>query len=538
MTDAENASTALDQLDARGRQAAASLRSAVDDLMADAPPIPLDSVVVDLRDAPRRRRRGWLVAAAVLLVAGLATAVLLRQTHDEEGTIADDNPTYLVARSVPNGWDLVEVRVLRAEDFPPVMDVTTSVYGDTGRDDPWSGPLLTVYESEGVLVDQAGAGGEPIEVAGHPGTIDESSGTVDLRMVTEDSTVMIAAGDGMDRAAVIAAAEGLAGGDLAGAVPQGMELLARGPGSAAVPFGSFALDGLSMLYGGSSSDEGQLGVLQRAGDADDAELLRASPLTEVTEVHGQPAYSVDGTLQWYEPSIGVVVTVLSVGGVVDDAQLLAFADGMEPGRPGEVDEIVKAHSASGPFGRLEPGEVVVVEGEPGADGEPDWQLVASDDGDEGFGLTFADGGGSTGVGVSGDEGWGSLSIDVANHSEAIEGGRVGVFGAVAPEAVEVVIEAPGREPIRFEVHQVEGIEGWDAPVFAGLVPVDLGQADVAVRAADGTEIERMSWSPDEGSSQGSTTATVVDGGSVSSDEAVEVDGMSSDSAEASGNSGG
>jgi hypothetical protein len=234
---------------------------------------------------------------------------------------------------------------------------------------------------------------------------------------------------------------------------------------------------------------------------------------------------MDGTLQWYEPSIGVVVTVLSFEGGVDGAELLAFAEDLEPGRPGEVDDLVKAYGGSGPAGRLQPGEVVVVEGEPGADGQPAWQVVASDDGSEGFGLSFVDNGGSTGVGFSG--GWDTLSINVAEHADAAIGDQIGVSGLVTRDAAEVVIEAPGHEAIRVELHPVEDIEGWEDLVFAGLVPLDLGPAEVVALTADGTELERLSWSVDEGST-GSASATAGESsgstsGPSSSEEVVEAE---------------
>jgi hypothetical protein len=373
-----------------------------------------------------------------------------------------------------------------------------------------------------------GSGIEQIEVGGRPATFEDQDGKLVVTSVDGDELVMVM-GNEVDKPTVLAAAEAAVGGDVAGGLPDGFETVATGPFSATGTLGGFGMDGLSVVYGGVGTD-GQVGVVQRAGDADDAELVRLmGDDVEVTEVRGLPAYRMGDTLlQWYEPSAGVVVTAVS--GDVDPSVLARVAEGLRVGRPGEVDDLIRAHGSSGSFERLQPGEVVVAEGED-AEGRP-WRVVASDDGSDGFGLEFADDDGSTGTGVSRDQGWGTLSVDVASHGTSglhdpdAPSTSVGIFGAVTAEATELVVEAPGHAPIVLELHVVTGIAGWDEKAFGGLVPVDLGPAEVVARDAGGRELARVPIDVADGgmssTGDGVTEATIAgdgggDGGSTGSE---------------------
>jgi len=534
-TPTSDEATALALLDARGRQAATSLRSVVDELVArpdaealspgageapspsagpDADPGPdPDVAVVGLRPAGSRGGQGrtWLIAAAVLVVTGLVAAVaMLVRAGDEEGMVTDDQPGYLLPGWMPDGWDLQDARSVQISDVPGALTGTVTVYGDPAADDPWTGPRLSVWQTvdDGFGLDER-ADVEQIQVGGLPATIEDRDGSIIVRAVDGDGDdVVMVMAERTERPVALAAAEAAVAGDVAGARPDGWERLASGPVSAASATGTYALDGVSLMYGGSSSTTGQVAVIEQAGDRDDAELVRLmSGDVEVVEVRGQPAYLVEGSLlQWYEPSARAVVTLMANG--LDRSELLRFAEGFRASRPGEVDDLVKSHGSSGPFGRLQPGEVVVTEGR-FPEGQP-WRLVASDDGSDGFGLAFADGAGSSGTGVDAASGWGTLSVDVASHQMAGGSGVIGIYGAVTPQAGELVIEAPGHEPIRLELHMVEGIAGWAEKVFAAVVPTDLGPAEVVARAADGSELARVPLDVDDGgtSSGGSTGDTI------------------------------
>lgn len=568
-------STALALLDARGRQAATRLRAAVDAVLAEAaagaapdgpdgldgpdcPDCPdvadgPDVAVVGLRRTVpgrgpgRGRGRTWLLAAAVLAVVGLVTAlVLLARADDQEGMVTDDVPSYLVPGWLPDGWEVQDARTLHVEDTPGALTGSITVYGAIGADDPWTGPRVTVWQGRGEdLGADEGSGIEQIEVGGRPATFEDQDGKLVVTSVDGEDLVMVM-GDQLDRPAVLTAAEAAVGGDVAEGLPDGFEQVASGPLSAMGTMSGFAFDGLSVVYGGVGSD-GQVGVVQQAGDADDAELVRLmADDVEVTEVRGLPAYLVGGTLlQWYEPSAGLVVTMVAAD--TDPSVLTRVAEGLRVGRPGEVDDLVRAHGSSGSFERLQPGEVVVTEGED-AEGRP-WRVVASDDGSDGFGLEFADDYGSSGTGVSKDGGWGTLSVDVASHGEAglhdPEGrtSSVGIYGAVTSEATELVVEVPGHEPIVLELHIVTGIAGWDEKVFGAMVPVDLGPAEVVARDSAGNELARVPLDVAAGgmssSGDGATEAT-IDGEASTSSETCRTlpDGGEECSASSSGSASG
>jgi hypothetical protein len=442
----------------------------------------------------------------VLVVAGLVAAiVMVNRSGDEEGITSDDSPGYLVAGTLPDGWQLQEVRTLRSTDVGNGMRGTIDVYGDGSLDDPWAGPTLSVLRA----ADDLGAGptdAETTEIGGRPARISEEPDGV--RITVDDGLVGITARY-LDRDAAVAFAEAVVAG-----LPDGFERLASGPLSAATVSSGFTVDGLALIYGGATSDE-QLAVIQRAGDADDAELIRLmGPDVQVTEVQGQPAYLVGGyLLQWYDPGAGALVTVLA-GGQSDEV-MTEFAESLRPAQPGEVDDLVRSHGVSGPFGRLQPGEVLVAEGEYGPD-DP-WRLVASDDASEGFGLTLSDTAGSTGTGVGRDEGWGTLSVDVAAHATAAEHDRVAVYGAVDAAADTVVVELPGGSPLPLDLHTVDGIPGWDEKVFVGLVPPDLGPATVVARDAAGNELARTPLDVGVGGSSvgGGSSSGTASGGSSS-----------------------
>jgi hypothetical protein len=112
MTDRRTA--ILAEVDARLRTSAGTLRSAVEDAIEQAPPLPR-------RPPGRSRLRMWLAAAVVVLVVGGA-AVLARQAPDETGRAVAGGDNYLIAGWLPDGFELVIVQ--RYPDQPSTLGLT------------------------------------------------------------------------------------------------------------------------------------------------------------------------------------------------------------------------------------------------------------------------------------------------------------------------------------------------------------------------------------------------------------------------------
>jgi hypothetical protein len=443
-----------------------------------------------------RRRRLWLLAAAVLVVAGVVAALALRRSTDEEGIVSDHSPAYLVPGWTPDGWHVQEARPVHASDFSDASIGTVTVYGDARLESPWTGPKLQAYRWPGRTFDPSPEG-EPITIGGQEAFI--TGGSI-WWMDGDDMVMVLGTGDGVDRSTVVTAAEALVGGDIIDGLPEGFERLASGPTSAMVGLnyqsvGQRAIEGFALSYGEAAPGTGQIVLLQQAGDHDDPDLVQllgvGDPGAEPTDVRGLSGYQLGdqwfqwNALEWYEPSGGLVVTVFARD--VDPSVLAQFVEGLRLAGPDEVDEL-RSRAEAGPFGKLEPGEVPVTEGEY-PDGAP-WRLAASDDGDGGFDLSFTDDAGTADVGFAEDSDptVSDVRVGVADGGDPSEhDGMVAVFGVVPIQAGEVLVEAPGREPIPLTRYEALRIPGWSDSIFWGMVPADLGPAEVVARS--GAELE-------------------------------------------------
>jgi hypothetical protein len=483
--------TALALLDARCRHAAASLRTALD-VPAAADPVE----VAPFPDRPRRRRV-WLVAAALLVVAGLVAALALRRSTggEDDGMVSSDQPAYLVPGWTPDGWHIQEARTIRADDFSDKSTGTIAVYGDSRLADPWSGPRLSVarlrHRSYG-----PGPGGERLTIGGHDASIVAVDDLTQVSWSDGDVGIsVVGEGAGMDRSVVVPAAEALAAGEVDDGLPTGFVRLAEGPSSVVVgpsvdvSSGHVAIESFWVQYAEAAPGTGRLTVVQQPGDRDDMELLRASDQLTRTEVQGRPAYRFgadlppgqpspgERSLEWYEPSTGLIVTVYA--SEVDPSVLTRFAEGLRPGGPHDVDAL-RSSADAGPFGALEPGEIPVTEGEY-PNGAP-WRLVAADHGNGDFELVLTDDTGTSSVRSTPDLDDGKLTV---GRSPGENGGMVLVYGAMAVQAGAVTIEVPGREPIPLTWHESARVPGWIDNFFWGLVPADLPPGEVVTTTTVG-----------------------------------------------------
>jgi hypothetical protein len=531
-----SAALTRDELDRRGRAAAAALRARVDALVdldpglpapAEAPIPPgspglrdgddrdgdsehvLVALDADGRDRARHRRRvRWLaVAAAAALIAALATMVAREpRTH-----VDSDQPRLLVPAAAPAGMDLVWVQPLDGSDRDPAVDIETAVYGEAAAADPWHGPVIVVLQQH-VGDDRPSdfqppmdAHRETIDIAGHEAILSEGTFTGaeaaggdggDAWQVTwtaGDERLVVGGSPGVGRDQVIAAATHVEDGRVAAAgLPDGFDLLARGPLDAAVdPMGLTSLpytSGLVLTYRppGGAEDGPFIAMLQRPGDPEAVDLLRfAYPDGRSVEVrgrHGMLGVRDDHVaLQWLEPD-GQLVTLYGLG--FAEEVLLAMAEDLTEIAPGEVSDL--AATTPGVLGPAPAGGVVVAEGRTPAG--TDWRVTVGPAAPEGMAaltLEHADPSGES----STSESFGPPTALAASTVE-LDGGRTLVYGTTPSEAATVAVEAPGRSPVPLDAHPVEGWAGM-AVVTGTVTPADLpaGTALVA-RAADGTELHR------------------------------------------------
>lgn len=353
-----------------------------------------------------RKMQFWLAGGSVGIVAmGSVVWGIVTSSDDEAAEVSAGSGAHLVAGWLPEDWEVtlaampetLEAQDAGAEDEPLLsLAGEAVVYGEAGSPDPWDGPLLTVrrrdeVSSEGLYLlpgrrgDEIRAGDMAFEVA--------EAGDV-VSAWTADVGEAVVASDALDRDELLGVLDGLT---LEPAIeveslPDGYEEIARGP-LGATNLGPAGLDGapdgLSVRYSDRSVDVSEGGTIalnqQSAGNTGAAGLVRLQAFdaawdaawlegqaasgaaearerlpewtSETTEVRDQEAHvlrqesegpdAFDGkplsVVQWFEPSVGQVVTVTAVG--VDEATVDSFIDGLRPGDDAEIEELLAAHEA-------------------------------------------------------------------------------------------------------------------------------------------------------------------------------------------------
>jgi hypothetical protein len=279
-----------------------------------------------------------------------------------------------------------------------------AVYGDGSLDDPWDGPILVAETLEEpnpeiveFLTEDAGYPDfEEVTVGDAAGVIETGyQGTLTVHIPAGDGTSTVT-GYGFDRDELLAAAEHLTNSPAVGdeGLPDGYEEIARGPRGAAFSPAGMSWDGLRLTYevarDGIDPDDPDfdvlpgIGISQQSGGPQAAALIRLMVISEgleaeveQIEVRGQEAYvlhestapstgsdgcepqpstdaevsacSIEGassghehmTVQWYEPSVGKVVTVSATD--QDEADVLQFVEELRVADEGELQGMIDEH---------------------------------------------------------------------------------------------------------------------------------------------------------------------------------------------------
>ena len=264
---------------------------------------------------------------------------------------------------------------------------------------------------------------------------------------------------------------------VAGWLPDGFDL-------AAAQWRAGERSTLGLTYGGSTSADGQISILQAPGAEDEVGTLPAvvSGEPRPTVVRGHRAVrardNANTVLQWAERP-GAVVTVVATG--VSDSELERFVEALRPARADEIEDAVRQYGQSSRLGDLLSGEVLVAEGE-NAVGR--WELVATDD-VERRGITLRDESGQTSVGTS--KGDLDDDDDYVSTSTGHTGGTPAVFGMVGPGVAEVVAQESDVPPTRLELLT---ISGWQSRAFVMWPAGDPSDVVLVFRDGSGAEIGR------------------------------------------------
>lgn len=513
------------------------------------------------------KRRVWVVGAgsAVAVVVVAVSWTLLRGGDDDTADVTAGANGYLLAGDLLEDWEVAyaatpeTIAELAAAEADGVSGMVAEVagevvvYGDRSLEEPWDGPLLALMRFDGspghmtappasVLTEEVTAGDDAF-------TVYETGDVVSAS--AEDGPWLMAYG--VEREAVEAALDHL---DTEPAIdddglPGGYEEIARGPLGAAnlTPHLLGASGGLTVGYGQQSIYETSpdITLTQQAADSDTAAgLVRlgmqrsvygypTESEADVVDIRGNEAHVVrqDGVnpgngeeggltaYQWFEPSVGQVVTVMATG--VEQATVDAFVDGLGVAGDAEVEELVaqeyswlepesgcggsgsatveagsaSSGSAEGPSAEgstpapdelpLQDGATVLADGQEEA---VSWQLSVRDDGDGcgSLSLATAHGTGSGSSSISLYDRLTEASTSIVDHLSG-DTGTQPVFGLVAEAVAEVRLEHSGGDSYALEVHDLEGFE---ANAFVGVVPSEATAYELVALDDNGEVLDEWS----------------------------------------------
>lgn len=517
MTPEAHDEAVLALVDERGRAAAAALLTAVEPAARrdggsragrvgpshpDARPGRPGPAAGHATGTQRRRGRRVVLAAAVVIVVVVGGVIALTG-GDEPSTVAGGTADELVAGWLPEGMAASSAqRVGGGAILPDQVGGMVVVYGDGAAADPWAGPTLSVMSAD--VAPGGGPGGERITVSGHDAFVDEANG-VSVSWDTGDGRIAVRGSVGVDRATVVAAAEGADGAPTIAptALPPGFVEIGRGTLDAMMGGGGPGYLGrgaglvLTYVAGDPSGPDAAVSVFQRPGAEDAVDLVRlTSASTRPGEVRGRAAVVGDtGSgpgapepfVQWREPS-GLLTTVSGAG--VDEATLLRIAEGLRPAQPGEIEglaartEDAGASSPSGTDGSALALTSEVVVGTGVHDGA-EWRLLLTERGGlQQVELSYR--GSAASTGWPADRG---VPPFVHGTSTGATWSAPVAFGLVHAGS-RVTIDLPGFDTI---VPQLLPVEDEDLLGFVAFLPPGApGGATytVVVTDATGTEVGR------------------------------------------------
>lgn len=508
------------------------------------------------------RRLWPATAAVAAVLALVVSLVLLQDGGGEPSTTTGATGTpgateYLLPDWLPEDWEPQVAVLATGSEGANVVAGEVVIYGDGALDDPWAGPRLTAIRSEQppdeTTNEDVGRAErhEAITIAGHEGVLVPDDRQPAAWAVEGEHSLGVT---GVDVAAelVADAAEHLRDDPAIGAegLPNGYEEIARGPLGAIGPggVGQGVEEGLTVAYGEPSARTPALVLTQRpAAGPEAAELLRMlgdDPIgsqdepVEIdvveTEVRGETAYAInevvgavaDGSqegileqvivisrgsfeggdaaengpsmVQWFDPAVGMVVTVTAADltSDVDDAALDQFLDGLQVADQDALDDLLDTYG-------MAPGDIapvlddtVIATGESAR--EPwDLHLTHIDDGGLDLALAYGDDGnkGNAFHLAAGDQAslWDGLGTYFARTQPP--GGNVetvGVFGLAQVEANAVTVDHPDGTTYTLELHGAPerltdggDIDLPDFQVFVGFVPTAETSGELTAVDADG-----------------------------------------------------
>lgn len=183
----DRTTAALAELDARLRTAAGRLHSAVDEASVAA------SQSLPSGRPHRSRRRTWLVAAAVVLVAGSAVALVARQAPKDAVRAVGGHDAYLVAGWLPDGFELVIAQ--RPRDQPSTLGL------GYGRSSTADGQITVIQapssDEAGGLPSLVSGDPERTDVRGHPALRLQDSPNTILRWTERPGLVVAVGAEGV-----------------------------------------------------------------------------------------------------------------------------------------------------------------------------------------------------------------------------------------------------------------------------------------------------------------------------------------------------
>lgn len=368
-----------------------------------------------------------------------------------------------------------------------------------------------------------------------------------------DNNIRVA-GYGMEREDVLGALEHVdteAGVDDEG-LPDGFERIARGPFAAADVTLNQAegSEGLTLGYAGPSIYEASspdVLLAQQPADSDAAGLLRLVALeplpyggdpevdVEMTEIRGNEAhvlrydepnlaYGDDPTTvayQWFEPSVGQVVTILGYG--ISREDIDSFIAGLRIASDAELDELLardypwlqpetecdregggvaasgsaeasaEGGGSSGGDGDATPppGGLPLPEGADrlasGQEGDLSWQLsvVEEEDGCGSVSLDTAEGRVISSSSLSISDPLDSAQTDILGYLDD-DRDELAIFGFVAEGVAEVRLEHSDGESYPLELHDLDSFE---AIAFVGVVPPEMLAYEFVALDEDGNVVD-------------------------------------------------
>jgi hypothetical protein len=326
-------------------------RAARDDLHRS-----VGALVVPAAVTPRRRRGALVVAVAAIVAVAVGGAALLGRDDAPRRVVAGAaTDRYFLPKYLPDAMS--PFAVLPNVESPAVV-MRAAYFGESGQDDPFArrdALVLTVGADSEVTLSNRGDAVDVRGTTGHYLRDDAQAGfSVNLVQVVADGVQMVVASRHLDRDELVAFANDLTIRDAnirASGPVQGLALISSVD---AAPVGLNVLTAVSrtVIY---RSDGQLLTVSIGRGDANALRVLRWWS-GDPTTINGHPAMRVAYPQMGSAPVVGGLSyvwqlddgTVLTVQGLLDEAELRRVAESLEEVSAAEWDALQEASRAGAP----------------------------------------------------------------------------------------------------------------------------------------------------------------------------------------------